>query len=39
VREAVYRAAVSLLDPGALGEPASTGAHIITLSWLFFVLV
>jgi hypothetical protein len=35
----VYRAAVSLLDPGALGEPASTGAHMITLGWLFFVLV
>ena len=38
-RDAVYRAGVSLLDPGALGEPVSSGAHVITLGWLFFVLV
>ena len=39
VRGAVYRASASMLDPGRLGEPVSTGASIITLGWLFFVLV
>jgi hypothetical protein len=38
--EAMFRSWVSLLDAGALGETADgPGSRIMTLGWLFFVLV
>ncbi len=38
--EAMFRSCVSLLNPGALGETADgPGSRIMTLGWLFFVLV
>jgi hypothetical protein len=39
-QEAMFRSWVSLLDAGSLGETADgPGSRIITLGWLFFVLV
>ena len=38
-RVMLYRACTSMLDPGALGEPESTGSRIIHFGWLFFALV
>jgi hypothetical protein len=38
-RVMLYRACTSMLFPGALGEPESTGSRIIHFGWLFFALV